>query len=280
MTPSSPEQPCELGIERNPRGGVQVSHLLSLAPIPGPGRDAGFASAHALGLAQGPGKDEGEERGLGKGAEGEEGERRRQHPRGGAASPTVGAPFLLQLLHLLEAEPGTLVDAEISQNFLHSLCVRVLHGWGREQQMVPCLASSSSLSSSSAAAGAAARPLLSPHHPRAITIDPLPQPRSPSTPLSSRRRPGGAGKKLKKKKGKAALKKKIKSPHPLPPLTPPREPSRLSGGDEGLRAGSAWASGAAVASGPVPAEMGRVQVAERPLRSPQRLRATPGNGGR
>lgn len=88
MTPSSPEQPCELGIERNPRGGVQVSHLLSLAPIPGPGRDAGFASAHALGLAQGPGKDEGEERGLGKGAEGEEGERRRQHPRGGAASPT------------------------------------------------------------------------------------------------------------------------------------------------------------------------------------------------
>lgn len=200
MTPSSPEQPCELGIERNPRGGVQVSHLLSLAPIPGPGRDAGFASAHALGLAQGPGKDEGEERGLGKGAEGEEGERRRQHPRGGAASPTVGAPFLLQLLHLFEAEPGTLVDAEISQNFLHSLCVRVLHGWGREQQMVPCLASSSSLSSSSAAAGAVARPLLSPHHPRAITIDPLPQPRSPSTPLSSRRRPGGAGKKLKKKK--------------------------------------------------------------------------------
>ncbi|XP_063272152.1 serine/arginine repetitive matrix protein 2-like [Prinia subflava] len=83
--------------------------------------------------------------------------------------------------------------------------------------MVPCLASSSSLSSSSsAAAGAAARPLLSPHHPRAITIDPLPQHRSPSTPPSSRRRPGGAGKKskIKKKKiGKAALKKK-KAPTP------------------------------------------------------------------
>lgn len=55
----------------------------------------------------------------------------------GAGSPTVGAPFLLQLLDLLQAEPGAFVDPEISQNFLHSLCVRVLHGWGKEQQMVP-----------------------------------------------------------------------------------------------------------------------------------------------
>lgn len=59
--------------------------------------------------------------------------------RRGAGSPTVGTPFLLQLLDLLQAEPGAFVDAEISQNFLHSLCVRVLHGWGREQQMVPRL---------------------------------------------------------------------------------------------------------------------------------------------
>jgi len=107
-------------------------------------RDAGFANTHTLGLEkQDPEKDERKRGGKGSGVGGEEGdERQRQHPRGGARrapSPTVGAPFLLQLLDLLQAEPGAFVDAEISQNFLHSLCVRVLHGWGREQQMVPRL---------------------------------------------------------------------------------------------------------------------------------------------
>lgn len=84
---------------------------------------------------RGPGKDgrAGEKREGG----GEEGKEPKEASRRGAASPTVGAPFLLQLLHLLQAEPGAFVDPEIRQNFLHSLCVRVLHGRGRERQMEP-----------------------------------------------------------------------------------------------------------------------------------------------
>lgn len=81
---------------------------------------------------RGPGKDgrAGEQREGG----GEEGKEPRAASR---RSPTVGAPFLLQLLHLLQAEPGAFVDPEIRQNFLHSLCVRVLHGRGGERQMEP-----------------------------------------------------------------------------------------------------------------------------------------------
>lgn len=44
--------------------------------------------------------------------------------------PTVGAPSLLELLDLLQAEPRTLVDTEVTQHLLHRLCVRVLHGCG------------------------------------------------------------------------------------------------------------------------------------------------------
>lgn len=44
--------------------------------------------------------------------------------------PTVGAPSLLELLDLLQAQPRALVDAEVSQHLLHGLCVRVLHCCG------------------------------------------------------------------------------------------------------------------------------------------------------
>lgn len=44
--------------------------------------------------------------------------------------PTVGAPSLLELLDLLQAQPRALVDAEVTQHLLHRLCVRVLHGCG------------------------------------------------------------------------------------------------------------------------------------------------------
>lgn len=72
-----------------------------------------------------------------------------QAPRGGAGSaiflgararaaplqprrpaPTVGAPSLLELLDLLQAQPRALVDAEVAQHLLHGLCVSVLHGCG------------------------------------------------------------------------------------------------------------------------------------------------------
>lgn len=44
--------------------------------------------------------------------------------------PTVGAPSLLELLDLLQAQPRALVDPEVAQHLLHGLCVRVLHGCG------------------------------------------------------------------------------------------------------------------------------------------------------
>lgn len=44
--------------------------------------------------------------------------------------PTVGAPSLLELLDLLQAQPRALVDPEVAQHLLHCLCVRVLHGCG------------------------------------------------------------------------------------------------------------------------------------------------------
>lgn len=43
-----------LGSERNPRGGVAVSHLLCRAPIPGPARDAGSARTDTSGLGARP----------------------------------------------------------------------------------------------------------------------------------------------------------------------------------------------------------------------------------
>lgn len=74
---------------------------------------------------------------------------RSRDPRGGARSaifpgsraragplqperrgPTVGAPSLLELLDLLQAQPRALVDPEVAQHLLHCLCVRVLHGCG------------------------------------------------------------------------------------------------------------------------------------------------------
>lgn len=45
-------------------------------------------------------------------------------------APTVGAPSLLELLDLLQAQPRALVDAEVAQHLLHRLCVSVLHGCG------------------------------------------------------------------------------------------------------------------------------------------------------
>lgn len=45
-------------------------------------------------------------------------------------APTVGAPSLLELLDLLQAQPRALVDAEVAQHLFHRLCVRVLHGCG------------------------------------------------------------------------------------------------------------------------------------------------------
>lgn len=48
-----------------------------------------------------------------------------QRPR-----PTVGAPSLLELLDLLQAQPRALVDAKVAQHLFHRLCVSVLHGCG------------------------------------------------------------------------------------------------------------------------------------------------------
>lgn len=45
-------------------------------------------------------------------------------------APTVGAPSLLELLDLLQAQPRALVDAKVAQHLLHRLCVSVLHGCG------------------------------------------------------------------------------------------------------------------------------------------------------
>lgn len=46
------------------------------------------------------------------------------------SAPTVGAPSLLELLDLLQAQPRALVDTEVAQHLLYRLCVRVLHGCG------------------------------------------------------------------------------------------------------------------------------------------------------
>lgn len=45
-------------------------------------------------------------------------------------APTVGAPSLLELLDLLQAQPRALVDAKVAQHLFHRLCVSVLHGCG------------------------------------------------------------------------------------------------------------------------------------------------------
>lgn len=45
-------------------------------------------------------------------------------------APTVGAPSLLELLDLLQAQPSALVDAKVAQHLFHRLCVSVLHGCG------------------------------------------------------------------------------------------------------------------------------------------------------
>lgn len=52
--------------------------------------------------------------------------------------PTVGAPSLLELLDLLQAQPRALVDAEVSQHLLHGLCVRVLHCCGGPAGLASC----------------------------------------------------------------------------------------------------------------------------------------------
>lgn len=164
-----------------------------------------------------------------------------------------------------------------------------------------CLGSSSSYSS--AAAGAAASPLLSPslssppppfyhHRPPPATE------RSPRAHLSASRFPkeaggGGEKKKLKKKKtkGKPSIKK---PPPPSHPTRPPRETSRLSGGDErGFRRPQAGCWEEARAPQPLSpqgrgracggsagacAGMGRVQVAKRPLRSPPQAPSRPRAG--
>lgn len=52
--------------------------------------------------------------------------------------PTVGAPSLLELLDLLQAQPRALVDTEVSQHLLHGLCVRVLHCCGGPAGLASC----------------------------------------------------------------------------------------------------------------------------------------------
>lgn len=96
-----------------------------------------------------------------------------------ALAPTVGAPSLLQLLDLLQAQPRALVDAEVAQHLLHRLCVRVLHGCGGPAGLTSCprgfLASASH----------SGRGLVSPRAPRRGLASPPPPP-----PPAASARPG------------------------------------------------------------------------------------------
>lgn len=85
-------------------------------------------------------------------------------------APTVGAPSLLELLDLLQAQASALVDAEVAQHFLHRLCVRVLHGCGGPAGLA------SSPRGLFASASHSGRGLVPPRAPRRGLVFPPPSP--------------------------------------------------------------------------------------------------------
>lgn len=151
-----------LGSERNPRGGVAVSHLLCRAPIPGPARDAGSARTDTSGLGARP-------------REGREG-RRAARRRGGRGERAEGgiAPLTYRW------SPISPSASSLAPGWAR--CFR----WPRNTPKLPpqSLCARSPWSGRGAANGASlllppqprsapsSAPRSLPHRPRAITIDP------------------------------------------------------------------------------------------------------------
>lgn len=226
-----------LGYERNPRGGVQVSHLLSLAPIPGPVRDAGFANTHTLGLETGPREGWTKKRKGWKREQrrGEDDECQRQHPRGGGRRAAWGR-------FTYRWNPISPSASWLAPGWAR--CFR----WRRNKPKLPpqSLCARSPWLGQGAANGASplppppqrrrarrrapsSAPRSFPHRPRPITIDALPQqrgaPEPTSAPHSSRRRQERRTKKeikkfLGKKKRRKSRRRGEKKKSPRPPPTP------------------------------------------------------------